>query len=31
MRNEMFNEPLTSEELQSCLHLTPKAAKAVRA
>ena len=31
MRNEMFKEPLTSEELQNCLHLTPKAAKAVRA
>ena len=31
MRNEMFKEPLTSEELQSCLHLTPSAAKAVRA
>jgi hypothetical protein len=31
MRNEMFKEPLTSEELRSCLHLTPSAAKAVRA
>jgi hypothetical protein len=31
MRNEMFKEPLTSEELQSALHLTPSAAKAVRA
>jgi hypothetical protein len=31
MRNEMFKEPLTSEELQSCLHLTPSAANAVRA